>query len=65
MRNPERFKIPVLVTLNDDSEEIRSFTVEATSLSEAIRIAKEQAQEDERVVEAEAQITNPAKGRRG
>lgn len=51
MSTPERFKIPVLVTLDDGSEELRHFVVEAGSFTEAIQIAKERAREDEQVVE--------------
>lgn len=52
----ERFIVPVLVTLDDGSEELRRITVEAWSLSEAIRLAEERAREGEGVVEAKAQI---------
>lgn len=52
----ERFTVPVLVTLVDDSEDLRRITVEAWSLSEAIRLAEEQAREGEGVVEVKAQV---------
>lgn len=52
----ERFIVPVLVTLDDNSEELRRVEVEAWSLSEAIRLAEEQACEGEGVVEVKAQI---------
>lgn len=52
----ERFTVPVLVTLEDDSEELRRITVEAWSLSEAIQLAEERVREGEEVVEVKAQV---------
>lgn len=57
----EKFRVPVLVTLDSGEEELRTFHVEAWSMAEAIEIAKRQAREDEHVMEAEAQ----SKGERG
>jgi hypothetical protein len=52
----QRFRIPVLVTLDDGAEDVRTFSVEAESMTEAIEIAEEQAQEDEHAVEVKAQV---------
>lgn len=56
MAQEQRYRIPILVTLDDYSEEVRTFTVIAWSENQAVEIAKKRAREDERVVEVKAEI---------
>lgn len=52
----EKFRVPVLVTLDSGEEDVRTFSVEAESMTEAIEIAERQARLDENVVEVKAQV---------
>jgi hypothetical protein len=52
----EKFRVPILVTLDSGEEELRNFSVEAWGLAEAIEIAEQQAQQDEHVVEVKPQV---------
>lgn len=52
----QQYKIPILVTLDSGEEEVRAFTVEAWSMSDAIDLATQRALEDEQVVEVKGQV---------
>jgi hypothetical protein len=52
----EKFRVPILVTLDSGEEELRTFSVEAWGFAEAIEIAEQQAQQDEHVVEVKPQV---------
>lgn len=52
-----RYRIRLLLTYDDDSEELHTFIVEAENTDAAIQTAKRQARQDERVIEVECQMT--------
>ena len=50
-----KYKVTLLLTYDSGEEQTKVFTVEAWNADAAIELAKEQALQDERVVEAQSQ----------
>jgi capsule polysaccharide export protein KpsE/RkpR len=51
----QQYRVTLLVTLDDQSEVVRTVKVEAWSANDAIRIAEEMVRQEDDVVEARAQ----------
>lgn len=50
------YKVTLLLTFDSGEDELRTFRVEARNADEAVEIAKQQAMQDEHVVEAQSQM---------